>query len=557
MMRYDVWNKSSLLLFRYPALTISGFSALLFMPAFLWGAGGADLHCQSLWVKFFSEQFWQGELYPRWLQDMFAGNGSPVFFYYPPLTYFITAFLHFLSPLDAFGYYPIAASAVLSATLSGITFYIWAQGETGSAPAALAGSLLYIAAPNHLAQNFYYALLFSSLWAYVWLPLLLLFAKNIAQARPYSVVGFSGVLCLLIMTNIPMTIIFFPLAVAYGILSSDRINAGLFIRLTLATLGGLGLSGIYLVPSLYYMDFSNVAWHWNIVGKLHDYRTSSLFMGFDNTASKLYTLYFAGVAILAIVYLREIKKNKVAIFFGSMVLASLLMMTPISRPLWDYVSVVRMIQMSERFFAVPALCLALLAALAWPRLQKMSILILALYIGITCIAAWNTRITLDAYGKADPEAYERYKLNIDQYAYYLTSPDLIRQYYTKSGIVDVKAHQEKTETISGDAKVQVRQWSPRYILLSYEAGVPSVLRLRQLDFPGFQAVLDGRELAIRRDERTGQIMLDVPEGAGEVQIQLTRLLPETTGMKLSVFSMILLCFLAGIGWKYRVTGRWL
>ena len=140
-------------------LTIVLLSLMLMAPAFWWGAGGADLHAQSLWVRHFSRQFWQGEYYPRWLAGMFAGEGSPVFFYYPPLTYFFSALFSRLEPLDAFGYYPMAACALLAVMASGVTFYIWAVEETGDSGAAMTGSLLYIAAPNHLAVNFYQLLL--------------------------------------------------------------------------------------------------------------------------------------------------------------------------------------------------------------------------------------------------------------------------------------------------------------------------------------------------------------------------------------------------------------
>lgn len=37
------------------------------------------------WSKYFSQQFWSGELYPRWLLGMNSGLGSPSFFFYPPI----------------------------------------------------------------------------------------------------------------------------------------------------------------------------------------------------------------------------------------------------------------------------------------------------------------------------------------------------------------------------------------------------------------------------------------------------------------------------------------
>src|SRR5262249_49497612 len=146
-------------------------SVLLLAPAFIVGGKGSDLLLQAQWVKLFSKQLWQGELYPRWLADMYAGNGSPVFFYYPPLIYYITALFTFLSPLSEFEYYPMAASMMLGVFVSGMTFYFWMREEGGNEEAALAGSLLYMAAPAHVAHSFYFAMLFSTAWVYAWLPL--------------------------------------------------------------------------------------------------------------------------------------------------------------------------------------------------------------------------------------------------------------------------------------------------------------------------------------------------------------------------------------------------
>jgi hypothetical protein len=58
-----------------PICTISLLAVILCLPAFVLGPAGGDLHCNSLWMQHFSRQFWHGDLYPRWLIDMYAGNG--------------------------------------------------------------------------------------------------------------------------------------------------------------------------------------------------------------------------------------------------------------------------------------------------------------------------------------------------------------------------------------------------------------------------------------------------------------------------------------------------
>ena len=43
----------------------------------------------AVWYTQFSTQFWAGDLYPRWLMGMNEGLGSPVFYYYPPVTAYV------------------------------------------------------------------------------------------------------------------------------------------------------------------------------------------------------------------------------------------------------------------------------------------------------------------------------------------------------------------------------------------------------------------------------------------------------------------------------------
>ncbi len=62
------------------------FALIITIPATLYSvASGHDFPFHLKWANHFSKQIWTGELYPRWLQDMNAGLGSPAFFFYPPI----------------------------------------------------------------------------------------------------------------------------------------------------------------------------------------------------------------------------------------------------------------------------------------------------------------------------------------------------------------------------------------------------------------------------------------------------------------------------------------
>src|SRR5437868_3808254 len=61
----------------------------------------------AVWYTHFSEQLSSGNLYPRWLMDMNAGLGSPAFFYYPPVPFFLTSLLRPLFAGDPQGWHQL------------------------------------------------------------------------------------------------------------------------------------------------------------------------------------------------------------------------------------------------------------------------------------------------------------------------------------------------------------------------------------------------------------------------------------------------------------------
>ena len=59
---------------------------------------GHDFRAHITWGGHFARQFRDGEIYPRWLADHNEGLGSPTFFFYPSLPFWLTAGLPPLFP---------------------------------------------------------------------------------------------------------------------------------------------------------------------------------------------------------------------------------------------------------------------------------------------------------------------------------------------------------------------------------------------------------------------------------------------------------------------------
>lgn len=180
MSGYSTWRQGHGLCL----LIVLGVALVLVLPMLLTNCPqGHDIRHHLIFSHHFTEQFWQGELYPRWLQKMNAGFGSPTFFFYAPLPFWITALLSAPFWIDKVTGYPLILSSSLALLGSGIAAYYWLQAQA-SRRLALLLALLYMALPYHLLVDLYMRFAFAEFWSFVWLPLIFLFARRQAQGAP-------------------------------------------------------------------------------------------------------------------------------------------------------------------------------------------------------------------------------------------------------------------------------------------------------------------------------------------------------------------------------------
>jgi hypothetical protein len=75
----------------YAGLAI--LATLLIFPPFLGGyLSTYDVITHISWNDLFQKQLFSGDFYHRWLFEINGGRCSPVFFFYSPLPYYISAF---------------------------------------------------------------------------------------------------------------------------------------------------------------------------------------------------------------------------------------------------------------------------------------------------------------------------------------------------------------------------------------------------------------------------------------------------------------------------------
>src|SRR5690242_16924972 len=131
-----------------PRAVVLAAAILLMAPSLVLGTlAGHDAPHTLRWGSEFEAQFRAGILYPRWFQGSFDGIGGPVFYFYPPFSYWIDALVNVatgnLLPVS----YNLSVARLVMMLASGLAMHAWLVGSDSSSRAALVGAIVYMAAP--------------------------------------------------------------------------------------------------------------------------------------------------------------------------------------------------------------------------------------------------------------------------------------------------------------------------------------------------------------------------------------------------------------------------
>ncbi|HEX7821823.1 MAG TPA: 6-pyruvoyl-tetrahydropterin synthase-related protein [Sphingobium sp.] len=261
----------------HPYAILALVATFVMLPSVLFGPG--ETHSASynfVWISQFGEAMAQGNLYPRWLPGSFEGLGSPTFYFYPPLVYWIAGGIH---ALGATTLQAINLAGLLLIFLSGVAMHIWLAAR-GSR--AMLGAVLYMVLPYHLL-DFYTRGALAELGAFIWLPLIALGIQRLPKRRG---------MILLALSYGGLSITHLPVAMLTGLFLIAPLVAHRFWQdrtiFWPAVAGGalaLMLAAFYLLPALTLQDRISSALLWG--GR---YRPSAWTIG---------TMYFAIVPCIA------------------------------------------------------------------------------------------------------------------------------------------------------------------------------------------------------------------------------------------------------------------
>jgi hypothetical protein len=201
-----------------------------------------------VWPAQFGELFRAGHFYPRWLPHSWDGLGSPTFYFYPPLFFWVAASIGAAAPLEAS--VSLASAAILAA--SGFAMRAWLIEQTAH-KAALLGGLAYMLAPYHL-YDIYGRGALAEACAYVALPIIMLAIRRVGEGRAIAIALLAIGYCLLLLSHLPVALLASVTAIpAFACYMAFTRGGRAWVKLGWCLFGGLlgiGLAAIYVLPAM-------------------------------------------------------------------------------------------------------------------------------------------------------------------------------------------------------------------------------------------------------------------------------------------------------------------
>jgi hypothetical protein len=526
---------------------------------------GHDTRPHLLWSQAFAAQLAAGEAYPRWLLDVSHGFGAPVFFVYPPLTYYVSALVAPFTPGPELLPWRLGITAWLAVAASALAAYAWLRRHVGRAAGAF-GAALYTLLPYHLIVDLHIRVALAELVAFTWPPLLLATLDG-AHERPARAIWLGApVAAALFLTHAPTALIALPLPLAWACVLGWRTRSARPPLVAAAQVAlGAGLAGAYLATALTHGAFIDES-----ALLSGQYRWDEWFL--DPAEPRPWVRLIFGQAVLSAVLcagsslalLAFARRARPAPGLAPLVHAAaagalvlFFFMLPASAPLWERLPLLARIQFPWRLSA-PLVLLAS-AALAGVFAQALratrhrrfvvssGLGVLALLLAANLWLAQQTRI-LDPHLKPlSPRRVAKLvreqRSQAEHWVPRRLAPDALF------------AEDARVAFVSGTGRAEVQEWRPRHLRVQVEAQAPVRVALRQQYYPGWRADLAGRPCCVSleslRDEY-GILAVDLPAGRHELSLTLGPTPNERLGWLASGVSLALL---AGIGLVARRSGR--
>jgi hypothetical protein len=216
---------------------------------------------------------------------------------------------------------------------------------------------------------------------------------------------------------------------------------------------------------------------------------------------------------------------------------AILLMLPITNIFWKVLPELRFLQFPWRWMSVLAACAVMFTAASargWLRWGWLVIATLAI-VGVGYYVAkhsWWDSDDMPALqaAMADGNGFE----GTDEYDPVGDDRTDLLQKAPRASFIANPSNRDAYK----NAKIAIERWAPEHRLVKVVSHEPGRLALHLLNYPAWRVLLNGNSVPAQHPNGTQQMIVPIPRGESEVQIDFTRTLDRTLGGAISIFSLI-------------------
>ena len=538
---------------RLALLLVAVAATAVIAPMFFLGnASGHDFqfHLAS-WLDV-AGQWREGTFFPRWAEWANWGYGEPRFVFYPPASWMLGATLGTLLP------WKMAPGAFIWLALVLAGYSMWRFAREWLTPhEAAAAAVLYAVNPYHLIIVYYRAD-FAELLASALLPLALCGMVRLLRQGWRGVHFLAVPFALIWLANAPAAVLAtYSLMLLFFVACILRRNLRPLLLGGVSMAAGFGLAAFYIFPAAYEQRWVQIR---QVLADLLSPEQNFLFTHAIDPEFLFFNWKVSGVAMgvmlvtgIAAVIVARRRREFPEIWWMLLALgsATVLLMFPPSVFLWRTLPKLEFVQFPWRWLGVLDFVFAFFLAAAIGRAKRPWLGGLAIAIVLTTLASalvydgwWDSEdipvLTKSIQTGRGYEGTDEYQpLGSDRYELPGSDPqgEIIGKPAPRIQDFDVETSAFKP---APDGTVRVERWTANEKRLTTASATPVTLALRLLDYPGWRAQVDGKSVQPGAAPETAQMLVALPAGAHEVEVEFTSTWDRITGAIISAIFAILL-----------------
>jgi hypothetical protein len=498
-----------------------------------------EFHLSS-WMEA-ARSFREGVPFPRWAGLANYGFGEPRFIFYPPVSRLIGAALGLVLPWRTVP----GAFVWLAIVVAGSSMFCLARSWLSTSEAT--GIALLFAINPYLLIDAFLRNAYAELLASAVFPLVLHYGLRLERERSKAFLPLALVIALVWLTNLPAgVIVTYSLLLVIGVVAAVSRSFMTSVYGVAALLLGLLVSSFHLLPAEFEQRYVSIA---SALAPILSPESNFLF---GRSADEEFRLFLALVlkisaaeilAFIAIVALSARHRRLLREAWWAMtalMVCSIALMFHLSVYAWRFLPELRFVQFPWRWLSPLNVGGTFIAGfvIVRSRCRKAGwVLVVAGFlladIYILRQATWDSSVISELQSAIRlNRGYE----GVDEY----TPIDCEQNALPRHAPLVVV----KRDTNGGATSVEVEQWANEFKAIRVDSLQPATLALRLLNYPGWQATVNGRPVPTESEEPTGAMMIKVPGGRSQVQVAFRRTLDRTIGAAISFAGVIVLFLLA-------------